>query len=43
LPTDSSLSHSPPSSSSIHAESNVPPVQTLDSAPPRLHPMRTRL
>jgi hypothetical protein len=42
LPMNSSLSHSPPSSSSIHAESNVPLVQPLDLAPPRLHPMRTR-
>jgi hypothetical protein len=42
LPTNSSISHSPTSSSSTHVEPYVPPVQFLDLAPPRLQPMRTR-
>jgi hypothetical protein len=42
IPTNSSLSHSPPASSPIQAKSDVPHVQPMESAPPRLQPMRTR-
>jgi hypothetical protein len=42
LNTNSSNIHSPTSSSSIHVEPDVTTVQSLDMAPPRLHPMRTR-
>jgi hypothetical protein len=42
LNTNSSNTHSPTSSSSSHVEPDVTTVQSLDTAPPRLHPMQIR-
>jgi hypothetical protein len=42
LPDTSIISHSPSTSSSPQIEPHVSPIQPLESAPPRLHPMRTR-
>jgi hypothetical protein len=42
LNTNSSNSHSPTNSSSIHVEPDVLTVQSLDMTTSRLHPMRTR-
>jgi len=39
LNTNSSNTHSPINSSSIHVAPSVTTVQSLDTAPPRLHPM----